>query len=75
MYPNGGASHLTPTTQRWRCFTSAGSGGSAGAFASALVGPVELVGWAKPSVAVPTAMRATPAVASKILFIQPLLLR
>src|SRR5438046_4709393 len=35
MNPNGGKSHLTPISHRWRLFASEGTGGNFGAFATA----------------------------------------
>src|SRR4051812_12782122 len=54
---------------RLRDLTSAGSGGSF--VASAPAEPVVPAGFANPSVAAPTAIRPTPRVTSRILFIKP----
>src|SRR3990170_1783540 len=71
MYPNGGESHFTPMFQRFRSFTSSGSGGSADV-AFARVDPIVADGCARPSAATNTATRPTPIVARTIFLIQPL---
>src|SRR5215210_1568483 len=75
MYPNGGASHFTPTSHRLRALMLAGSGGSFAAVAAAADGAAALVGDATLQAAKAVAtIAATPAAPISRL-IQLLLLR
>src|SRR5436190_18780953 len=74
MYPNGGASHLTPTIHRLRALILAGSAGSFAFVAAGAAGVAALVGDARPQAANAVARNAAATAAPISLLIQLLLL-